>query len=67
MGSCFFPSKVSTGGVNTRGEWVQPKYSSTFLFPVRALSNVFRAKLLNGLIMAQGPLAVLSSEASAGI
>ena len=44
---------VTAGGVNTRGEWVEPKYSSTFLFPVRALSNVFRAKFLNGLITAQ--------------
>ena len=45
---------VTAGGVNTRGEWMEPKYSSTFLFPVRALSNVFRAKFLNGLITAQG-------------
>ncbi len=43
---------VTAGGVNTRGEWVEPKYSSTFLFPVRALSNVFRAKFLSGLIAA---------------
>lgn len=43
---------VTAGGVNTCGEWVEPKYSSTFLFPVRALSNVFRAKFLNGLIAA---------------
>jgi hypothetical protein len=33
---------------------VEPKYSSTFLFPVRALSNVFRAKFLSGLIAAHG-------------
>jgi len=44
---------VTAGGVNTRGEWVETQYSSTFLFPVRALSNVFRAKFLNGLITAQ--------------
>ena len=31
---------------------MEPKYSSTFLFPVRALSNVFRAKFLSGLIAA---------------
>ncbi len=43
---------VTAGGVNTRGEWVEPKYSSTFLFPVRALSNVFRAKFLSSLIAA---------------
>lgn len=42
---------VTAGGINTQGG-VEPKYSSTFLFPVRALSNVFRAKFLNGLIAA---------------
>ena len=45
---------VTAGGVNTRGDWVEPKYNSTFLFPVRALSNVFRAKFLSGLIAAHG-------------
>ncbi len=45
---------VTAGGINTYGEWVEPKYSSTFLFPVKALSNVFRAKFLNGLIAAHG-------------
>jgi hypothetical protein len=44
---------VTAGGVNTQGKWVEPKYSSTFLFPVRALSSVFRAKFLNGLITVQ--------------
>ena len=43
---------VTAGGINTQGQWVEPKYSSTFLFPVRALSNVFRAKFLSGLIAA---------------
>jgi hypothetical protein len=43
---------VTAGGINTRGEWVEPRYSSTFLFPVKALSNVFRAKFLSGLIAA---------------
>jgi Putative transposase len=40
------------GDFGTQGQWVEPKYSSTFLFPVRALSNVFRAKFLSGLIAA---------------
>lgn len=60
---------VTAGGVNTQEEWVEPKYSSTFLFPVRALSNVFRAKFLSSLIAAHdkgmlrlpGELARLSS------
>jgi hypothetical protein len=45
---------VTAGGVNTRGQWVEPKYHASFLFPVRALSNVFRAKFLSGLIAAHG-------------
>ena len=60
---------VTAGGVDAKGHWVEPKYSSTFLFPVRALSNVFRAKFLGGLIAAHakgllklpGDLARLSS------
>ena len=43
---------VTAGGINTHGEWAEPSYHSTFLFPVRALSNVFRAKFLSGLITA---------------
>jgi hypothetical protein len=45
---------VTAGGIDARGQWAEPKYSSTFLFPVRALSNVFRAKFLSGLIAAHG-------------
>ena len=47
---------VTAGGVNTRvwgGDWLEPQYSSSFLFPARALSNVFRAKFLNGVITTQ--------------
>ncbi len=45
---------VTAGGINNQGQWVEPKHSSTFLFPVRAFSNVFRAKFLNALITAHG-------------
>ncbi|HKL83321.1 MAG TPA: IS91 family transposase [Desulfobacter sp.] len=44
---------VTAGGINALGEWVEPKYSASFLFPVTALSNVFRAKFLSSLIAAQ--------------
>ena len=40
---------VTAGGINIKGEWVSPKYHSTFLFPVLALSSVFRAKFLENL------------------
>jgi hypothetical protein len=40
---------TTTGGINPDGQWVTPKYDSTFLFPVLALSTVFRAKFLEGL------------------
>lgn len=38
------------GGVNEEGEWVRPKHEKNdFLFPVRALSKVFRGKFIEGL------------------
>lgn len=40
---------VTAGGINSAGHWVCPKYHSSFLFPVRALSSVFRAKFLKGI------------------
>ena len=40
---------VTAGGINNTGKWVDPKYHATFLFPVKALSTVFRAKFLEGL------------------
>lgn len=40
---------VTAGGINAIGDWVSPKYHSTFLFPVLALSSVFRAKFLEKL------------------
>ena len=40
---------VTGGGLNKKGEWVEPKYKDKFLFPVRALSKVFRGKFIEGL------------------
>lgn len=41
---------ISTaGGIDRNDQWITPKYDSTFLFPVKALSNVFRAKFLEGI------------------
>lgn len=40
---------VSGGGLNSRGQWVEPKYKGRFLFPVRAVSKVFRGKFIQGL------------------
>jgi len=39
----------TSGGIDSSGKWVTPKNDDTFLFPVLALSNVFRAKFLEGL------------------
>jgi len=41
---------VSGGGLNSKGQWVEPKrYRGRFLFPVLALSKVFRGKFIQGL------------------
>jgi len=40
---------TTAGGINEAGEWITPKNHKTFLFPVLALSNVFRAKFLEGI------------------
>jgi hypothetical protein len=40
---------TTAGGIGPDGHWVEPKYHSSFLFPVTALSNGFRAKFLEGL------------------
>lgn len=61
---------VTAGGINSKGDWVEPKYSSTFLFPVLALSAVFKAKFLegilkahrNGLLNLPGDLSFLADE-----
>ena len=40
---------VTAGGLTDNGEWVEPKYKGKFLFPVKALSIVFRGKFIEGL------------------
>jgi len=40
---------TTAGGIYKAGKWITPENDKTFLFPVKALSNVFRAKFLEGL------------------
>jgi hypothetical protein len=40
---------VTGGGLSDRGQWVEPKYKGKFLFPVCAVSEVFRGKFIEGL------------------
>lgn len=40
---------VPQGGIDAEGRWVPPKYPGRFLFPVVALSEVFRGKMLAAL------------------
>lgn len=40
---------IACGGLDSAGEWVEPKRSNRFLFPVHALSKVFRAQFLDAL------------------
>ena len=40
---------ITAGGLTNNGEWVEPKYKGKFLFPVPALSKVFRGKFIEGL------------------
>jgi hypothetical protein len=40
---------VTGGGLNKSGQWMEPKYKGKFLFPVCALSEVFRGKFIEGL------------------
>ena len=40
---------MACGGLDTGGRWCTPKRSPTFLFPVHALSAVFRGKFLDAL------------------
>jgi len=37
---------VTGGGLKKEGEWVEGKYSEKYLFPVRAMSQVFRGKFI---------------------
>lgn len=40
---------VPGGALTEDGEWVEPNNPDTFLFPVKALSKVFRGKFIDGL------------------
>jgi hypothetical protein len=40
---------IACGGLDAQGNWVEPKRNPHFLFPVHALSRVFRAKFLDAL------------------
>ena len=40
---------VTAGGLTDDGKWIEPKYKGKFLFPVKALSKVFRGKFIEGL------------------
>jgi len=40
---------VTGGGLSKEGKWIEGKYSEKFLFPVRALSQVFRGKFIGKL------------------
>lgn len=40
---------VTSGGLTEDGEWREAKHGAKFLFPTRALSQVFRGKFLEGL------------------
>lgn len=40
---------VGGGGLSEDGSWVTPKYKDKFIFPVKALSVVFRGKFIEGL------------------
>lgn len=40
---------VTGGGLTADERWVEPKYKGKFLFPVCALSQVFRGKFIEGL------------------
>ena len=39
---------VPAGGLTDAGKWIEPKYKGKFLFPVKALSKVFRGKFIEG-------------------
>ncbi len=40
---------MTAGGISRDGQWLSSRNDATFLFPVLALSNVFRARFLKGL------------------
>ena len=40
---------VTAGGLTDDGQWAEPSYKGQFLFPVKALMQVFRGKFIQGL------------------
>ncbi len=44
---------VPCGGINTQNKWRNAKTNGKFIFPVKALSLVFRGKFINELILLQ--------------
>ncbi len=40
---------VAGGAIGKDGKWIEPRYRGKFLFPVGALSRVFRGKFIEGL------------------
>ena len=40
---------VPAGALTEDGRWIEPRYKTKFLFPVHALSKVFRGKFVEGL------------------
>jgi hypothetical protein len=40
---------VTGGGLDDRGKWIFPRHKDKFLFPVKAMSKVFRGKFIEGL------------------
>ncbi len=51
---------VTGGGLTADEQWVEPKYKGKFIFPVCALSEVFRGKFIEGLkkLYAAGDLVI---------
>ena len=61
---------VPAGGINGKGQWVKPRRpdSEKFLFPVKALSEVFRGKFLEKLekLYAKGKLSFPDPQSETG-
>lgn len=55
---------MACGGLDAHGQWCRPKRSPTFLFPVHALSSVFRGKFLDALEDAKLTAALPSDPAN---
>lgn len=53
---------VPAGGFNIKGQWVNARGNNDFLFPVKALSPVFRAKYRDGLKVALSEAGIARPE-----